>query len=312
MTINDHISTFAGRPVVLLTDNGALDRLGEIALKLDVDYEAAEDGTTITERFAVLASAAGLEELKALVIGSWGEMWDNDVGPVLQGLIALRSRLSGLRALFVAEMICEECEVSWIQLGDVSPLWEAFPQLEELRIRGSNGLSLGRVRHTTLKKLVLESGGLPAEVVRQAIAADLPQLEHLELWLGTEEYGGDATVEDLAPLLSGEKFPNLKYLGLRNATISDEIATALATAPVLERIERLDLSLGTLGDEGARALLNCGRLGHLRELDLHHHYISEEVADQLAELPCEPDLSDREEPDDWGDGELHRYTSVAE
>ena len=32
-------------------------------------------------------------------------------------------------------------------------------------------------------------------------AAELPNLEHLELWLGTDSYGGDATVADLADLL---------------------------------------------------------------------------------------------------------------
>jgi hypothetical protein len=31
--------------------------------------------------------------------------------------------------------------------------------------------------------------------------------------LGTDDYGGDATVEDLAPILAGNLFPKLTYLG---------------------------------------------------------------------------------------------------
>ena len=31
----------------------------------------------------------------------------------------------------------DECEVSWIEQGDYSKLWEAMPQLKQLGIKGS-------------------------------------------------------------------------------------------------------------------------------------------------------------------------------
>jgi len=143
------------------------------------------------------------------------------------------------------------------------------------------------------------------------LGCDFPALEHLELWLGDSGYGWDGTVELLDPLLQGKLFPNLKYLGLRNSEISDEIAEAISTAPILERLEVLDLSMGTLGDRGADALLKAPALAKLKKLDVHHHYISDDRVRQLGNSVKELNAGDKQEPDDWG-GEQHRYVAVAE
>ena len=97
-----------------------------------------------------------------------------------------------------------------------------------------------------------------------------------------------------------------------DAVAADEVATAVAKAPVLERIEVLDLSLGTLGDVGGEALLNSPLVTKLKRLDLSHHYLSEAVQQRLAALPVEEIMEDEQTPDDWGDGELHRYVAVSE
>jgi hypothetical protein len=109
---------------------------------------------------------------------------------------------------------------------------------------------------------------------------------HLDLWLGTAQYGGDSSVADLAGILDGSRLPALTHLGLRNADISDDVAVALASAPVVARLKVLDLSMGTLSDRGAAALLAGQPLTHLRALNVGHHYMSEEmVARLVAELP---------------------------
>jgi hypothetical protein len=141
--------------------------------------------------------------------------------------------------------------------------------------------------------------------------AELPTLEHLELWLGTSSYGGNAEVEDLAPIFDGSRFPRLRYLGLRDSEIADEIATAVAQAPILERIEVLDLSLGTLGDQGAAALLTSPAIGKLKLLDLHHNYLSDEMVDRLYTLEIELDAGDRQTAEQYGDREW-RYVAVSE
>jgi hypothetical protein len=218
--------------------------------------------------------------------------------------------LTNLRALFLGEMTSEECEISWIQQSDVTPLLRAFPRLEVLRVRGGTGLALEPVRHESLRELAFETGGLPGAVARAVGACDLPALRHLELWLGVDEYGGDATVEDLAGVLAGTGLPQLRSLGLMDAEIADLAAEALASAPVVARLERLDLSMGILSDVGALALLGGQPLTHLRALDLSHHYLSEEMSAAMVErlVGVEVDIRDRQVPDEDGD----RYVAVDE
>jgi hypothetical protein len=162
-----------------------------------------------------------------------------------------------------------------------------------------------------LTSLILQSGGLPVDVVREVCSAHLPNLEHLELWLGSDNYGGNATVEDLGPILSGKLFPKLQSLRLRDSEITDEIATAIAAAPVLERIRLLDLSLGTLGDAGAAALLSSPAIAKLEKLDIHHHYCSEDIVARLQALGITVDASEPQQEDEY-DGETYRYAAVTE
>ncbi len=130
--------------------------------------------------------------------------------------------------------------------------------------------------------LRVESGGLSGAFVRAVAACDFPALERLDLWLGVEEYGGDSTVADLAPILTGDRLPALKRLGLQDSEHQDEIAAAVASAPIVARLDELDLSMGTLSDEGAEALLDGQPLTHLSTLDLHHHFLSEAMAARVG------------------------------
>lgn len=165
-----------------------------------------------------------------------------------------------------------------------------------------------------MKKLRFESGGLPSSVVRAVGASELPALEHLELWLGVTEYGGEATVDDLAPLLSGAAFPALRHLGLQNSEIQDEIAAAVASAPVVAQLESLSLAMGTLSDAGAEALLSGQPLTHLTSLDLHHHYISDALVERLGNLLGSDRVnSEIDEVEYWDPEEDdERYVAVSE
>ncbi|MEU3691244.1 STM4015 family protein [Streptomyces narbonensis] len=257
-----------------------------------------------------------VERVRALVVGGWDEPYETSSAFVVAALVAARDRLTGLRAVFLGDMTGEDCEISWIVQSDVTPLLAAYPALREFGVRGGTELLFPPIRHEGLETLAVETGGLPAAVVRGIVGSELPALENLELWLGTDEYGGDATAEDLAPLLAGTGFPALRHLGLCNSVIQDEIAAAVAGAPVVARIERLALSMGVLTDEGATALLDGQPLTHLTHLDLSHHYLSEAMSERVraALVPhgVTVDLDDAQEPDDDGDGEVYRYVAVAE
>ncbi|WP_428965149.1 STM4015 family protein [Micromonospora fluostatini] len=316
MTFSAHATTFAGRPVVEVPVDGPLPTVeAPVAWRLSVPEYDTRDGNVPSDAFAAaferFVAQAG-PQVEALVVGAWGYAAFN-TAPIAQ-LRAAAPRLPALRALFLGDMIFEECEISWMMVGDVSPLLTAYPALEVLRVRGGQDFRFSPVRHAGLRELAVESGGLAPAFVHAVLDSDLPALTDLELWLGDSSYGGDTTGEDLAPLLAGERFPALRRLRLRNAEHADDLAEAVATAPVLARLERLDMSMGTLGDRGARALLAGGALTHLAELDLHRHYVTEQVAAEVAAgLPgVRVDLSDPQEEDDDEDEEFRRYVAVAE
>ena len=308
MTINSHLKTFADLPVVAAGDEVDDGGVGpdQVAWRLAMeDFEADEQ--EIRDGLDALLARTGEGGPVALVIGEWGSAYDTPFPVDL--LVSNAARLSRLRSLFIGEMTFEECEISWIHQGDITPILTAFPQLERLWVRGAEGLELTPLRHEGLRELVLQSGGLPADVVRAVAASDFPHLTHLELWLGVENYGGNARADDLAPILAGRALPALTSLGLRNAEIADEVAAAVAAAPVVARLTDLDLSMGAMGDAGGEALLAGQPLTHLTSLGLSHHFMTEELAQRLVEeLPgVRVDVSDQQQEEEWG-----RYTAVAE
>ncbi|WKE67831.1 STM4015 family protein [Streptomyces sp. WP-1] len=291
-----------------------LPEAGAVAWRVAVDPYGDSDIAfeELWDSFLQTVDPAGI---RAIIVGPWGEAYDNDSELIVNCLVKDRERLTGLRAVFIGDLEMEEAEISWIEQSDVTPVLAAYPQLAELGIRGGTGLRFPAVRHEHLRTLRFETGGLPGEVVRGVAGSELPALAHLDLWLGVSEYGGDATVADLAPFLAGGGFPALRHLGLRNSEIQDEIAAAVASAPVVAQLTSLDLSMGVLTDEGMVALLGGQPLTHLTKLDLHHNYVTEAVAERvraaLEPSGVEVDLS--EPGDTWEhEGVVHRYTAVAE
>ncbi|MFB7912063.1 STM4015 family protein [Kitasatospora sp. NPDC056076] len=328
MTVNHHLEQFHGLPVFDFVQAleaaeaaGPTDGAGPaplpdaaaVAWRIRLDYESER---TWPERWQQFLEAVDTERVAALVIGQWAPDEPDSFREPLEAVVAAAPRLPALRALFAGDVTYEECEISWIQQCDVTPLLTAFPALAELVVRGASedwegqgGLALQPLRHEALKALRFEAGGLPATVVRAVAGCEFPALERLELWLGVDNYGGDATIGDLTPFLDGTGLPALRHLGLQNSEFQDEIAAALAHAPVVARLESLNLSMGVLTDQGAAALLEGQPLTHLRALDLHHHYLTEEMQQRLRQaLPgIDLDLTEAGKPDDrW------RYVAVAE
>ncbi|MFI1166882.1 STM4015 family protein [Streptomyces sp. NPDC020801] len=318
MTIGSHLQELYGLPAFTFPGPDVTTELPEadaVAWRITSDvYDADEDWE---EAFARFCSAVDTSRVRALIVGAWQEAYDTDPSAVIEALLAARDRLPALRALFLGDMVYEECEISWIHQTDVTGLPAGFPELEEFGVRGGTGLRFPALRHDGLRKLTVESGGLPVDVVRGIGGSELPALEHLDLWLGTSWYGADSEASDLEPILSGARLPRLRHLALRNSEIQDDIAAAVASAPVVARLEVLDLSMGTLSDEGAAALLAGQPLTHLKSLDLHHHYISEPLQQRIREtlepggVAVDLDRDDADEDQD-DDGSVQRYVAVGE
>ncbi|WP_030167085.1 STM4015 family protein [Spirillospora albida] len=310
MGVYQHLQGFAGLPVFGFgpdTDpkEETLPAAGDAAWRVATEY----DSVSFAEVFERFRGAVDTREVSALIVGYWGADYDEHYTDPAPLLVEAAGSFPKLRSLFYGDITGEESEISWIEHGDISPLFAAYPDLERFEVRGSMGLGLDPIKSDALKRLRFESGGLPAAIVRAVASSDLPNLEHLDLWLGTDNYGGDATIADLAPILSGERFPSLRHLGLEDSEMQDAVAAAVAGAPVVARLESLSLAMGALTNEGAEALLSGQPLTHLRNLDLHHHYLTDEMMERVrAALPgVNVDLDEQE----TADGEW-RYIAVSE
>ncbi|MEJ1241945.1 STM4015 family protein [Chryseolinea sp. T2] len=305
--ISKNLTSLNGKSVRDYNAKTGVQNVDSVIYRLRVTYDSANEGVNVPDLLRQFCADSNAVNVEELIIGAF-DFEGGDSQDVVDALVECASKLPQLSVLFIGDITYEENEISWINQSDVGPVLHAYPGLEYFRVRGGNGLSLGKVlQHNKLKFLIVESGGLPSNVIEQVSQASLPNLEHLELWLGSDNYGFESKAEDFRAILTGDKFPRLRYLGLRDSEIADDLAVALQNAGVLNKIESLDLSMGTLTDEGAKALINNPAIKKLKMLDLHHHFMSEEVSKQFSQLGITVNVDDRQESDDG-----YRYVQVAE
>lgn len=276
-------------------------------LKLAISYEQHEDGVEMAGLIEQLANKPEAGNLESLVIGDWGGAYENDSAPVVEALVKAKDRFPKLRKLYIGDMSFEECEVSWIMQSQLAPLLTAFPELRSLTVKGSSGLELSPARHEKLEELTIVCGGLGKGVLDSIAQGRFPRLKKLELYLGVSDYGFDGTLDDVLQLVEPGKFPELVHLGLKDSEIQDELAVALADAPILDQLHTLDLSEGTLSDAGAEALLNSERVNKLQFLDLRHHYMTEAMMERWKRSGINADIGDAQDADDD-----YRYPSLTE
>jgi hypothetical protein len=305
---HENLTTWQGLKIEDHAVGKALGDPAAVAHRLRTDWEA---DPTFLDLLADFVTRDETQHVTTLVIGAWhGDDSGMDSADVVQALAAAHKRLPKLRHLFLGDIAMEENEMSWIEQSDVSPLFNAFPELQTLIIRGGNGLSLGKPEHAHLKSLHIQTGGMPVDVLHEIANATLPALEDLELWLGEENYGGGASPEDVSAVIAPGLFPRLTRLGLKNAENQDEIVGMLAASPILKQIKHLDIGMGSLTDDGARALL-AGDLSHLESLTLDHHFVGDEMVEKLKAAVPSVSAEDQQEPYDWG-GEARRFIAVSE
>lgn len=260
------------------------------------EYEEQNKGAGVmVEDILADPDFSGLTEL---IIGDWGNAWEDNCQPILDGIVANADRFSQIQKLFIGDMDYEECEVSWIMQGNYSGLWAAMPQLRELTIKGSTELELGDICHEGLESLTIICGGLPGNVIQSIQNAKLPNLQKLLLYIGVEDYGFDGNADTIKELLEQADFPKLTYLGIADSEIQDELTSVVLESKFMGQIHTLDLSNGTLTDQGGTLLAEkLPDYPNVKKLDVHFHYMTKEMMDKLQQLPIEVDVSEKNKPD---------------
>lgn len=283
-------------------------------IKFFLDYDESEDGVTIQDKIETYLETNNICEAKKLIIGAWEEPFDCGPEDIIKYLVENKNKFPNVESMYIGDMDSEECEVSWITQSNLAPLLDVFP-LKTLEIKGSIDLRLENANSETLEKLIIISGGLGKNLLKDIVDAKFPNLMHLELYLGVDDYGFDGDIDDIIPFMIRENFPNVKYLGLKNSEKQDEICEEIFKSNILENLEVLDMSLGTLGDKGAELILeNVGKIAHLSKLDLTYNYISDENIEKLqnkvnvlsTEVLIDRDDADYDEDDEW------RYPYITE
>jgi hypothetical protein len=194
-----------------------------------------------------------------------------------------------------------------VRVGNVGLLWPLLPNLERMTLKGGD-IRLGNPKSTSLRSLTLHAGGLPQAAGASLGQAELPNLEHLEVWFGTINYGGSCSAAEVRGILHNKSLAQVRSLGLANADFADDLAAEVAVAELWPALERLDLSMGTMTDAGAERLLAVAKqLARLAHVDLSRNFLSPAMCDRIrAALPNATVDSQKQAEDDW------YYVSVGE
>lgn len=276
-------------------------------VRISLDYDDAE-GADIEALVRAAVSHPSARFLRALTVGMFDYEGENHYERIVK-VLAKAGPKPTLRSLFIGDFeYPEETEISWANVGDIGKLWALYPNLEELTLQGAE-IGLGKIAAPKLRSLTLRTGGLPVAALKSLTAAELPSLERLEVWTGDENYGGESTFRDVAPLLTGANLPKLKHLGVVNCAYVGEVLAALPSAKIMGRITSLDLSKGTLIDEQAAPFFSHGEaFASLASLDVSENLLSSEVTARLQTVCASVNAGEQRDDDDPD----YRYVAVGE
>src|SRR5579883_2400415 len=104
MTIGENATDFVGLQVADYAEGSRL--AANRAWRIRVEYEAEKPWTDVFEGFL---AAAGASDVRALVVGNWGDVsTGTDSSEVVRALVAARGRLPKLEAIFLGDVTFEE------------------------------------------------------------------------------------------------------------------------------------------------------------------------------------------------------------
>ena len=245
----------AAKLVAEKTKKGYVETREEVAKEMKVEakkyalsYDEAEEGVNLMDR---ILKDKKLPSLRQITIGCWGYDGE-DCSAIADGIVANKEKFAHLEGLFWGDMDSEEQEISWIEQVDLGPVLDVMPLLNNLKIKGTNNLSIGKKPRPNLKSLEIISGGLPDSVVEDILGSDLSNLEKLVLYVGVEDYGFEGDLAVFKPLFSKDRFPQLKWLGIVDAEEQDAVVEMFLESDILPQLETMDISAGVLTDEGAQ------------------------------------------------------------
>ncbi len=266
------------------------------------------DGPPLDELLPALLMCSAARFIEGLTLGLWVADDENDYSSAYESIVQTGPH-PWLQRLFIGDFVYpDETEISWTMVGNVAKVLPFLPNLKSLKLRGSD-VGLAPLKHERLEALSIESGGVGEAAVKAIGHAQLPSLKKLEVWLGTEDYGGGGSIDLLDPLFEGDGYPKLETLGLMNGEYPADILSQLQGSKLLPRLKAIDLSMSVLQDDDVAPLVSeDDKFQHLERIDLSEGFLSEDMQATLEKLyEGKIILSEQRTEEDYG-----YYTVVGE
>lgn len=285
-----------------------------VGATLEIEHSSLLRLDVLTRQFLAAPIARFVESLR---FGLAHFESNNNWAPTLD-VVTRSEQAPRIRALRFDAYTYSDCEISWTPFGDFSFAWRRLPSLELLHIRSGAGGTLGDLVLPRLKTFIFESGGLARNLVASIVNAKWPALEHLEIWTGSSNYGADASLHALRPILAAEGLPALRHLGIVNSELSDSLVAALAESKVLPQLHSLDLSRGIFARVAADALVeHAAAFRHLASIDLSENVLEPDEAARIRAVLDNVIIGNQREreEDEYEDGEVveaGRYVALGE
>ncbi len=279
MFFYSHLAHFNNRKTTWFTIEEGIEN-HKLAYRIAIDSD--EEQEDFKNKLFAFCDDEKAKDIKQLVIGVWFTELNEDSSELIQLLVANKDKLYSLEALMIGDITNEETDVFWIKQSNINPIFDAFPNLKNLHIRGGNRLELGEINHHKLESLIIESTGLDEKVLHQLGEADLPNLKYLKLYLSDPDEGWIGSISDIKLLFRRNLFPNLRYLGLINTENTDDIAEfLLEVKDSIKSLKELGLNGGDMTDKGVEYLLKNESLSFIDVLYLEGNCISDEMVQKI-------------------------------
>ena len=111
---------FSGKKVVQWQVGKPLPNPATNAVKLAIN--PYDDDPAFPEYFAKFIELSGHETIYSLLIGSWGEAYEEKSSIAVNLLVENKQLFPNLTSLFIGDLALEEAEVSWIQQSNLLPI----------------------------------------------------------------------------------------------------------------------------------------------------------------------------------------------
>jgi uncharacterized protein (TIGR02996 family) len=205
-----------------------------------------------------------------------------DLEPALAGLAALAPRFPRLGELVIREGM--NLGSPWIEgpirIGDLTPLYAAYPRLEVLEIGGKE-CDFGAIDLPALRRLAIDDM-TPLDLASVA-AAPLPALADLELFFGRWRVDN---IDAMFRKLLDREMPKLAMLSIaaKIPQVMQYLVRAIPAAAISKHARAIAFRRGTLDDDCVRTLVQWApRLRTLDRLEVEARGLAPEQRRTLAQ-----------------------------